>query len=130
MECKGYIKKINKTINEVNLMDEKQKIEKLKEIFADKDFTAKVLEMETPEEVQKAVKAKGVEMSLEEIDSIKDFVEKNSEGEELTDDQLENVAGGSITVAAVVGGIIIGGAVISGAVTLGRAVNNWTRRRW
>ncbi|MBR1729834.1 MAG: Nif11-like leader peptide family RiPP precursor [Selenomonadaceae bacterium] len=111
-------------------MDEKQKIEKLKEIFADKDFTAKVLEMETPEEVQKAVKTKGVEMSLEEIDSIKDFVEKNSEGEELTDDQLENVAGGSITVAAVVGGIIIGGAVISGAVTLGRAVNNWTRRRW
>ena len=35
-------------------MADNARIEKLKEIFSDADFTAKVLELETPEEVQAA----------------------------------------------------------------------------
>ena len=111
-------------------MDENKNIEKLKEIFADKDFTAKVLEMETPEEVQKAISNKGVDLTIEEIESVKQAIINQSEGnEELSDDQLENVAGGfAISTAIAIAGVITG--AVSAGVALGNAVDKWTRRRW
>ena len=111
-------------------MADNARIEKLKEIFSDADFTAKVLELETPEEVQAAVKEKGVEISLEEINSIKDYIIQNSGNEELDDEQLEQVAGGSITVGAVVGAVIVGAAIVSATAQLGSKVHEWTRGRW
>lgn len=101
--------------------------ELLKELFSDEAFVASILEMETAEEVQKTLSEKGVELSLDEIATIKNTL--SSEESELSEDELENVAGGAI-ITSIICGLIIGGAAIAGAVDLGKNVNNWTRRRW
>jgi len=100
--------------------------QKIKEIFADEAFVSSILEMETPEEVQKALADKGLDLSVDEINTIKESL--SAEEGELSDEQLEDVSGGSIT--AVICGLIIGGAALAGGVSLGKAINNWTRRRW
>ncbi len=115
-------------------MTEEQKAEKLKEIFADKDFAVKVMEMETAEEVQAAVKEKGVELSLDEITAAREQLIKMQEnGEELDDSQLEQVAGGFAiagTLFLIGMGVLVGGSV---GVGIGAAVreNRESRgRRW
>lgn len=100
--------------------------QKIKEIFSDEAFVASLMEMETPEEVQKALAERGLDLSTEEIEKIRETA-ASQEGE-LSDDALEGVAGGSLT--AIICGLIIGGAAAGGLFSLGKAVNNWTRRRW
>lgn len=97
--------------------------QQIKDLFSDQAFMNSILEMETAEEVQAALKEKGLDLSLEEIGVIRESL--NSENGELSEDELENVSGGSITV-----GIIIGVAAICGAATLAKGVSDWTRRRW
>jgi predicted ribosomally synthesized peptide with nif11-like leader len=113
-------------------MTQEQKNEKIQEVFADKEFVEKLLAMDTPEEVQAAVKEKGLELTLEEIEatkkSIVNSLEKN-DSDEVSDDQLEQVAGGfAITTALVIAGAITAGA--TGAAALGSAVHRWTGGRW
>lgn len=100
--------------------------QKIKEVFSDQAFVDSMLGMETAEDVQKALAEKGLELSLSEIQSIKNSLE-NSEGE-LSEESLENVAGGSVT--AIVCGLIIGAAAAGGTFSIGKAVHTWTRRRW
>lgn len=113
-------------------MTEEQKNEKIQEVFSDKEFVEKLLAMETAEEVQAAVKEKGLELTLEEIEATKKSIinslEKN-DSDEVSDDQLEQVAGGfAITTALAIAGVITGAA--SGGAALGTAINRWTRGRW
>ena len=115
-------------------MNDNEKIAKVKEIFADKDFVAKVMEMETAEEVQAAVKEKGVELSLDEITAAREQLIKMQEnGEELDDSQLEQVAGGFAiagTLFLIGMGVLVGGSI---GVGIGAAVreNRESRgRRW
>lgn len=71
--------------------------EKLTELMKDKEFVKKILEMETPEEVQKALAEKGVDLSIEQIEDIrKGIIARVSSEEEMSDEQLEQVAGGFI----------------------------------
>lgn len=100
--------------------------QKIRELFSDEAFVGSILEMDTAEDVQKALSKKGLDLSLEEINTIRTSLE-HEEGE-LSEDQLEDVAGGSVT--AIVCGLIIGGAALAGGHSLGKAVHNWTRRRW
>ena len=108
-------------------MNEQQKVEKLKEIFADKAFAEKVLSLDTAEEVKKELDAKGLELTVEEIGEIQKSVAKQLEsGEEMDPEQLKNVAGGfGIITALIVDAIII---AASGAAAAG--VHRATRRRW
>ena len=101
-------------------MDEKL----LKELFSDEAFVASILELETAEDVQAALKKKGVELSLDEITAIQKALVNSSEeaSAELSDDDLENVSGGSVTA--------IIGAAVAGVIALGSAVHEWTNRRW
>ena len=113
-------------------MNDNEKIAKVKEIFADKDFVAKVLAMETAEEVQAAVKAQGVELTIEEIEATKaELVNQleNKDSDEVSDEQLENVAGG-FAVTTIVCAAIIGAGAVGGLATLAKGVHEWTRRRW
>lgn len=103
-------------------MDEQQ----IRTVFSDEAFVSSILEMETAEDVQQALAAKGITLSLKEIENIQTSL--NHEEEELSEDQLENVAGGSLT--AIICALIIGGAVVAGGVKLGQSVNGWTERRW
>ena len=77
-------------------MDEKR----VEELFADQAFVKSLLEkLETPEQVQTALKGKGVELSLEEIVSFGKALREAAEDDgELSDGKLENVAGGFIDV--------------------------------
>jgi hypothetical protein len=68
---------------------------KAKEIFSDAAFVTSLLKIETAEEVQTALKTKGLEVSLEEVKAIGAVLEKAAEnGGKLSEDELENVAGG------------------------------------
>ena len=77
-------------------------MEKMKEVFSDKAFVESLFELETVAEVQAALKEKDVELSEEEILSIRDLLGKVENGE-LSEELLEQVSGGSILAA--IGGI-------------------------
>ncbi len=101
--------------------------QQIKELFSDEAFVSSIMEMENPEDVQKALSAKGLELSLAEIKAIQEALSSN-EGE-LSEDELEDVAGG-VAFTAIISALIIGGAAAGGAFTAGKAVHKWTRRRW
>lgn len=98
--------------------------EKMNELFQDETFVEKLLNKETDVEVKELLAENGVEISLEEISAIKKTVEARLENDsELSEDDLENVAGGSDVSDLITG-------VVDGLVKLGDAIHNWTRRRW
>ena len=76
-------------------MNEQEKAKKLQEVFADKAFAEKVFGLETAEEVQGTLAEKGVELSVQEINDIRDALVKQMEsGEEFDAKELKTVAGG------------------------------------
>ncbi|MDR0886989.1 MAG: hypothetical protein LBN22_11695 [Clostridiales Family XIII bacterium] len=95
---------------------------KILELVNDPSFIESILQLETPEEVQKAFADKGVTLSIGEIESIKKAVEAQSEGE-LTEDDLGDVVGG-VDIAGIIG------AVADGLGKLGDKIHVWTRSRW
>lgn len=109
-------------------MTEQEKVTKLKEVFADKAFTEKVLGLETAEDVQAALKDKGIDLSTEEINGIqKDLAKQLEGGEEIGAEQLKNVAGGFIITAGIVGAAA---SVIGASAGLTSMVHTVTNRRW
>ena len=66
--------------------------EKIKEVFSDKDFVGSLLELETAEEVQSAISKKGIDLSISDIEVLR--AQLANSGEELSEEDLENVAGG------------------------------------
>lgn len=76
-----------------------EKLNQLQEkIKADQGLRDELFSLETREEVQDFLREKGIEFTLEEIDTIKDSLVKimaAGEKGELSDDALEGVAGGS-----------------------------------
>ena len=102
--------------------------ELLKEVLSDEAFAKSLIEMETHEDVQTALKEKGVDLSIEDIKAIQNLLVNQEDGE-LSEDDLENVAGGSLTIMAALGIASIIGAADGGTIKLGNSDNNWTRRR-
>lgn len=96
---------------------------KIKEVFSDEAFVKSLVQMDTAEDVQKAVSEKGIDLSIEEINIIQSSLES---GEELNEDQLENVAGG-IAITAICALI---GAITGAVIGVGNGVDRWTSRRW
>lgn len=65
---------------------------------ADPTLAGKLFALETPEEVQSLLKEQGLEFSLDEIHTFKDALVKAAARQnsgELSDEDLEDVAGGS-----------------------------------
>ena len=78
---------------------------RIKEVFADEAFVRQLFSLETPEEAQAALKAKGIALSIDEIQKLRDLLLRASqEGDELSVEQLDNVAGGYLDIIT---GIII-----------------------
>ena len=80
-------------------------IERMDEIFKDDKYVETLLAMETPEEMQNALAEKGVEVSLEEVVQAKNLVSQYQAGE-LTEEELEKVAGGISGGAKAMNGLI------------------------
>ena len=73
--------------------------EKLRAAFADEAFVKELFALEEPEDVQKKLAERGIEMSLDEIKAIPQAfaaAQKQEGGGELSEDDLENVAGGGM----------------------------------
>lgn len=112
--------------------------EKIREIFEDEAFVKEIFNLESVAEVQMALKEKGLELTEDELMSIRDIITKIEEGEfsqeqlkswvaqveegEIPEEMLELVSGGIVisTAAAIAWGI--GYAIC--AVT-GVAVGGW-----
>jgi predicted ribosomally synthesized peptide with nif11-like leader len=105
-------------------MINEQMNEQIQKIFSDEAFVAALLEMETPEDVQKAIADKGLELSLEDINTIKNSL--SSEEGELSEDDLENVAGGS---AAEIGAAI-GHAIDLTVKDISKGIKKLTKIKW
>lgn len=88
-------------------MDER--IQKIKELLESNDFGNEIKDFETAEEFQDAFKKHGVELTLEEVDSV--LVQAAlANGAEIDESSLEQVSGGSILVGAL---LIAGGLALS-----------------
>ena len=81
--------------------------------------------LETDEDVQKFLASKGVEISLDDISKIRAGVaERLNNSDEISDEQLENVAGG----VGAAGDIIE--IAVDTICRVGDLVHTLTRRRW
>ncbi len=98
--------------------------ERIKELFSDEAFVKEVLALETPEEVQAAFAEKDVDLSVAEIQKAYEILSEH-EGEELSEEDLEQVAGGELIVLLAV-------ALACALGTCGIAVgaDQARRRRW
>lgn len=99
--------------------------QKIKEVFSDEAFVSSLLEMETVEDVQTAVAAKGIDLSAGDIEALR--AQLANSGEELSEEDLENVAGGFVITAGVVSAIA---GCISALAGLASMTHTVTNRRW
>lgn len=73
---------------------EKEKLDKLQEILKDESFAESIAEA-SPEEAQKAFESKGVSFTLEQVEELgKAINDASNPSDELSENDLENVAGG------------------------------------
>ena len=83
--------------------------ERIKEIFSDKEFVTELISLETPTDIQALLKTKGIDLDIDQIEKAKALVAKKlalaEAGEELSDDDLDEVSGG-IAVLSVVSAVI------------------------
>ena len=77
----------------------------IEKVFSDEAFVKSLFELEEPADVQAMLKEKGIEMSLEEIKQlgalITKAIEAKQNGEELSLEQLDEVAGGGVVSGVV-----------------------------
>jgi len=109
----------------------------ISEVFRDEAFVKGLFAMETPEEVQKAMSGKGIELTVEQIVKIKELIIKRLDtGRELSEEELEDVTGGGILVlglalaaVSLTAGLLAGGLVVGttfGAAWLTDTLTNHT----
>ena len=96
--------------------------EKLNALLEDEAFLNKMLNAENPEQVSALFAENGITMSAKEVEILRSRLE-NAEGGELSEDQLENVAGG-VDLALI-------DDVLNSIVKVGeRLFDSISRRRW
>lgn len=103
--------------------------ERMRELMQDEKFASLLMELETAEEVQTVLEEKGISLEIEDIRAIQNMILNSADGE-LADDDLESVAGGSLTIMSAIGIASVISASFGGAAALGDGVDRWTRRRW
>lgn len=111
--------------------------ERIKEIFADESFVKQLLEQDTPEQVQSLLASKEIDLSIAEIEKVCELIMKQINGEinvdELSDEDLEDVAGGALAEMILLISCLAGVAAVAagGSLAGGAALTHYfTRRRW
>ena len=104
-------------------MDQKR----MQEIFSDEAFVKGLLALETPAEVQAAMKEKGLDLSESEImqigEQINRRIENGTGSDELSIDQLDDVAGG-------LGPLVLIPLWLSLSAAVGMGVGGLSKLRW
>lgn len=78
------------------------RMNQIQAVMNDAAFVERIVSIEDPVEVQKAFAEKGISFSLEEINMIAEMVINGSNGEEMTEAELEGVSGGVLAEIAIV----------------------------
>ena len=114
--------------------------ERLKEVLKDEAFVKELLAMEKPEQVQDALEDKGIKVTTDEIRQMGEFLKKAASGEipretveaiakgELSEAELEKVAGGIVFLPLAIFGAVIGGALVADLIYIG--VDYAIRHEW
>ena len=103
--------------------------ERIKEVFADEEFVKELFSKETPEEAKALLEEKDIDISIEELVKLKDIIiaklqaVENGESAELTEADLENIAGGTFGISVVIA--IVGILVLCSGVTIIKTTNRW-----
>ena len=106
----------------------------IKEVFSDEAFVKSLFELETPSEVQAALKGKSIDMTEAEIIELRDEIvrqaEKAQNGEELSLEQLDEAAGGvvGVFVASIAAAAFGAGGI--GLIVSGGIIGIVAMRRW
>ena len=107
--------------------------QKIKAIFSDEAFVMEFLALETPEEVQVALKEKGIDMTESEILDLRDEIIKHAQKAEedgaLSLDQLDEAAGGVAPALIMVTATTVMAAIV-GTLGVAAGVGLITSRRW
>ena len=103
--------------------------ERIKEVFSDEEFVKELFSKETPEEAKALLEEKDIDISIEELVKLKDIIIaklqaiENGESAELTEADLENIAGGTFGISVVIA--IVGILVLCSGVTIIKTANRW-----
>ena len=103
--------------------------ERIKEVFSDEEFVKELFSKETPEEAKALLAEKDIDISIEELVKLKDIIiaklqaVENGESAELTEADLENIAGGTFGISVVIA--IVGILVLCSGVTIVKTTNRW-----
>ena len=97
------------------------KAEKLEELFKDEDFVKELAPTASIAEAQAVFAAHGLELTPEEVKAISQqcagCIKKLEENDgELSEKDLEQIAGGALSVDNLMAGFALGGAIIGGIV--------------
>jgi predicted ribosomally synthesized peptide with nif11-like leader len=88
---------------------------------ADQALAEKLFSLDTPEEVQSLLKEQGIDFTIEEIEVMREALVKivaKGDASELTDEDLEDVAGGFVgTSTLLIGTLVTVGSLVGGFVT-------------
>ncbi len=99
--------------------------EKLQQLMQDEEFLKEILVLETAEEVQQAFKEKDVDISIEDLKKIKELIKKSiNEDYELTEEELEEITGGSFLTALIIQPILTAFFSVIGT-SLGQKIFGW-----
>ena len=76
---------------------------KMREVFSDQAFVRSLMDLETATQVQAELKKKGLYLSEQEVIKVRDNIEKHikngADTDEMSLDQLDDVAGGVSNIA-------------------------------
>lgn len=97
--------------------------EKLNTLLEDEVFLNKILNSENPEEVSALFAENGITLSVKEVEILRSRLE-SADNNELSEDQLENVAGGAVDFD-LIDDIVKGIEKVSG-----RIFDSISRQRW
>ena len=95
---------------------------KLMEIFGNEQFKAAVANVTTPEEMQKLIAEYGMELTVDDvIELCGQIVQAMNRGDEISEDELDNVAGGVVIlgITFTVTQLVLLGVGATGAAALG-----------
>ena len=101
-----------------------KKEEKITEAMKDIKFVEKIIDIRSPEEMQKAFATKKIDLSLEEAQAVISTIKKLSESKsgEVSDEDLEEISGGATSSTnSIIPFVVIGGLMT--AIVVGDSVN-------
>ena len=77
---------------------------KIEEVLKDEAFVERLFSTDAPEDAQKIFAEAGIEISIEDVIEIANQIKDNSD--ELGENALEDVSGGSATAVAILGCVV------------------------